>query len=45
MGYKQQAVKGLVVMDANLDEVALGILKNTRPPYWMKVLHSSVHIE
>lgn len=37
-----KAVKGLVVMDANLDEVALGILKNTRPPYWMKVSYPSL---
>lgn len=33
-----KAVKGLVVMDANLDEVATGILRNTRPPFWMKAL-------
>jgi dynein heavy chain len=37
-----KAVKGLVVMDSNLDEVATGILRNTRPPYWMKVSYPSL---
>mmetsp|Transcript_49836 Transcript_49836/g.161224 ORF Transcript_49836/g.161224 Transcript_49836/m.161224 type:complete len:2909 (-) Transcript_49836:280-9006(-) len=37
-----KAVKGLVVMDANLDEVATGILRNTRPGYWMKVSFPSL---
>jgi len=37
-----KAVKGLVVMDANLDEVATGILRNTRPPFWMKVSFPSL---
>jgi len=37
-----KAVKGLVVMDANLDEVATGILRNTRPSYWMKVSYPSL---
>merc|ERR1712176_762665 len=37
-----KAVKGLVVMDANLDEVATGILRNTRPGYWMKVSYPSL---
>merc|ERR1719291_732312 len=37
-----KAVKGLVVMDANLDDVATGILRNTRPGYWMKVSFPSL---
>merc|ERR1719215_1343736 len=37
-----KAVKGLVVMDANLDDVANGILKNVRPGYWMKVSYPSL---
>mmetsp|Transcript_74844 Transcript_74844/g.236510 ORF Transcript_74844/g.236510 Transcript_74844/m.236510 type:complete len:554 (-) Transcript_74844:149-1810(-) len=37
-----KAVKGLVVMDANLDEVATGILRNTRPAFWMKVSYPSL---
>jgi len=37
-----KAVKGLVVMDASLEEVATGILRNTRPDYWMKVSYPSL---
>merc|ERR1711920_1028408 len=37
-----KAVKGLVVMDHNLDDVATGILRNTRPGYWMKVSFPSL---
>merc|ERR1719235_1066586 len=37
-----KAVKGLVVMDHNLEQVADGILKNLRPPYWMKVSYPSL---
>eukprot|EP00928_Gymnodinium_smaydae_P068047 TRINITY_DN5109_c0_g5_i1.p1 TRINITY_DN5109_c0_g5~~TRINITY_DN5109_c0_g5_i1.p1 ORF type:complete len:4182 (+),score=1201.92 TRINITY_DN5109_c0_g5_i1:1381-13926(+) len=37
-----KAVKGLVVMDANLDDVAMGILRNTRPGFWMKVSFPSL---
>eukprot|EP00927_Polykrikos_kofoidii_P046388 TRINITY_DN40623_c0_g4_i1.p1 TRINITY_DN40623_c0_g4~~TRINITY_DN40623_c0_g4_i1.p1 ORF type:complete len:2568 (-),score=563.58 TRINITY_DN40623_c0_g4_i1:159-7829(-) len=37
-----KAVKGLVVMDANLDDVASGILRNMRPAYWMKVSYPSL---
>lgn len=37
-----KAVKGLVVMDANLDDVATGILRNTRPTFWMKVSFPSL---
>jgi dynein heavy chain len=37
-----KAVKGLVLMDANLDDVANGILKNVRPGYWMKSSYPSL---
>lgn len=37
-----KAVKGLVLMDSNLDDVANGILKNIRPGYWMKVSYPSL---
>jgi dynein heavy chain len=37
-----KAVKGLVVMDHNLDQVADGIIRNIRPPYWMKVSYPSL---
>jgi dynein heavy chain len=37
-----KAVKGLVVMDMNLEQVADGILRNTRPPFWMKVSYPSL---
>jgi dynein heavy chain len=37
-----KAVKGLVVMDHNLEQVADGIIRNIRPPYWMKVSYPSL---
>jgi dynein heavy chain len=37
-----KAVKGLVVMDFNLEQVADGILRNIRPAYWMKVSYPSL---
>jgi dynein heavy chain len=37
-----KAVKGLVVMDMNLEQVADGILRNIRPGYWMDVSYPSL---
>merc|ERR1712050_793038 len=37
-----KAVKGLVVMDQFLEEVATGMLRNTRQAYWMKVSYPSL---
>merc|ERR1740123_1348905 len=37
-----KSVKGLVVRDHNLDDVADGILRNTRPAYWMKTSYPSL---
>jgi len=37
-----KAVKGLVVMDMNLEQVADGILRNIRPAFWMKVSYPSL---
>lgn len=37
-----KAVKGIVIMDHSLEEVATGILRNTRPSYWMKVSYPSL---
>jgi len=37
-----KSVLGLVVMDFALEEVADGILRNLRPPYWMKVSYPSL---
>jgi dynein heavy chain len=36
------AVKGLVVMDHNLEQVADGIIRNVRPAFWMKVSYPSL---